>query len=99
MNHYDIVTGQLHARIRLGDFRIVPLRDSSEINSGQSMLREIQRAGDSRDVVCRYDGAENRGEMQNADATLFFELRNLGVRHGSVGSAEINGTGGHLLNS
>ena len=71
MHDDDIGAGKLDALIRASQFPgsfhlvIVP-----RINSRESLLREIQFAGDARNVVGRHDGAENGGEVQNLELWL-----------------------------
>src|ERR1035441_8828675 len=98
VNHHHIAGGKLHARVRFGDFRVVPLRDLAEKDTGQGFRGEVQLTGDTRNIVGRNIGAQHCGEVEHVAFALGLEFSHLRVIRRAVGGAEIDGTFGHLLN-
>jgi len=99
MDRHDVASRKFYAGVYRGDCRIVPLGDFTEEDACQSLLREVEFPGHSRDVVDRNISAEHGREMENIRPTLRGELLNLIVGHGTVRRAKIDGSLGHLFDA
>src|SRR5579859_8012874 len=85
MHYYDVGIWQLGARIVFLDPRVTPLLDLAKENSGQRLRTELQFPC-ARDVIGGNHSAQDGREMERLDR----DFRDLLVRHGHVGGAEIN---------
>src|SRR5262249_21007537 len=94
VHRYDRSGRQLHPRILLGDWRIVPHYDLAEENPRQRLWRELELL-DAWDVVRRHYGTQHGGEVQDRRLCLAELL----VCHGSVGGTEVDRALEHLTNA
>src|SRR5450432_360103 len=99
MDNDDVVGGKVDAFVGGGDQRIIPPGYAAQKNSGQGVGREVQSGVYAGNVVGGNGGAEDRGEMQDRGAMFVLVGLELVVVHGAVGSTEIHGAVGDLLDA
>src|ERR687886_308263 len=87
MYHCYVITWQVHARVVLGDGRIVPPGDLSLEDIGERLPPELEPALCPLEVVRGNDGtADRRNVLRIASGIL-----HLIILHRGVGGTEVNG--------
>src|SRR4051794_29132964 len=94
MTDRDGLVGQLRARVRGGDGRVVPLRDLAEEDVRDGLAVELEALADALDVVGDGHGAEDARDVDGL--ALLLGRRDLRVLHGGVRGAEVDRPGGEL---
>src|SRR3954447_25368959 len=92
--HLDRLVGQLHARVRGCDGRVVPLRDLAEEDVRDGLAVELQALVDALDVVGDRHRAEDARDVHGL--ALLLRSLDLGVLHGGVRGAEVDRAGREL---
>ena len=87
--------GKFYAGVIRRQSLVVPLADFPQEDVSQDRAAEFQILRNAGDVVDRHHGAQDSRKVQN----LTFERGNLCVRHGHVGSAEIDGPSSHVFDA
>ena len=95
VDNNDILVGQIHSRVCLLEFRVAPLRDLAQKNSGERFRCEVDFLSDAGHIVSRNDGAQDGRKMKD----LRLRLLKLFVGHWTVGRSEIDGALDDLANS
>src|SRR3954454_4285969 len=90
----DVGARELRIGVRLGDRRVVPLRDLAEEDVGDGLAVELEALLDALDVVGHGDRAEHARDVDRV--ALLLGGRDLLVLHRGVGGAEVDGAGGEL---
>src|SRR5712664_373211 len=99
MHDDDVVCGKIYALVDAGDGRVLPLGYFAEENAGKGARGKIQSRVDTGNVVGGNGGAEHRGKVQDAESVFILESLELIVVHGAIGTTEIHGAFGDLLNA
>src|SRR3954453_13396763 len=90
----DRLVGQLHAGVRRGDGRVVPLLDLAEEDVRDGLAVELEALVDALDVVGDRDGPEHARDVDGL--ALLLRGLDLGVLHGGVRGAEVDRAGREL---
>ena len=99
VDNNDVLRRQIHARIRFGDFRIVPFGDFTQEDPRQRVPGEVQLRRHAGQIVDRHIRAHHGGEMEDVRRVFGVEFLDLHVVHRPVGGAEIDRAFGHLLDA
>ena len=91
-DHADVGSGQRQLGIQVGNRFVIPLGDLAQIDVGQHGAGQLQLTRlDAGQIDHRHNPADHRGELLQAVLFQVFDRK----RH--VGSTEIHGLGGDLL--
>src|SRR6267378_472734 len=99
VNDNDVVRGEVHTLVGIGDDRVIPFGNASQKDADERLGGEIKGSGYSWNVVSRNHGSKHRGEMQNGRAVLVFVSFQLIVIHRAIRGTEIDRSFSHLLDS
>src|SRR5882762_10626255 len=99
VHDHDIVGRKADALICTRDCRIVPFGNFSEVDSGKSFRGKVQLRGDTGNIVKGNHRAHHGWKMKYSRAVFVRVGLELLVIHRAIGSAEVYGAFGDLLDA